>query len=322
MPPGLRLPTRRSCPGRPAPELPDHLEIGVLSLPGNRNELGKQLRKFREAANLRGSDLGQLLELSQGQISRVETGKRRISPEGVQQWLEATNADSEVIDQLVAAARRFDTEVTAWKEKFGPGWDIYQQSYAGVESAAKSIKAYQVSVIHGLLQTPGYSEFIQREIVGLSDEQVTAGLTAMRNRQRLLYEPETRLEVILTEQVLRHRFPGAAVMVEQLHRIAQLAALPTVNLAVIPTDNDMPLPYMTSFDLFSMPDDEPDLVIIELDTHEVREADPDRLATYERRHHALFTSAQTLTGQAAIDFVQEIAAEMTATIFPNASGQH
>lgn len=39
-------------------------------------------------------------------------------------------------------------------------------------------------------------------------------------------------------------------------------AMPTVNLAIIPDDTDMPLPYMTSFGLFEMPGDETDIAVI------------------------------------------------------------
>lgn len=287
-----------------------------MSLPGNRHELGQQLRELRTAAKMRGVDLAPLIGVTQGQLSKIENGKARISPDQVRNWGGHTNADAETIEQLVAQARQADTEVTAWKERFGAGWDDYQRSYGEVESAATGIFAYQVSVIHGLLQDPGYTEFVQREIVGLTDEQVTAGLTAMRNRQRLLYEPGTRFSVILAEHVLRHRFPGAAVMVQQLHRIAQLATLPTVDLAIIPTNNDMPLPYMVSFDLFTMPTDETDVVFIELDTQEIRETEPDRVAVYARRHKALREAKQTLTGKAAIDLVNRIADEMTDSIFP------
>lgn len=265
---------------------------------------------------MRGVDLAPLIGVTQGQLSKIENGKARISPDQVRTWGERTNADAETIERLVAQARQADTQVTAWKERFGAGWDNYQRSYGEVESAATGIFAYQVSVIHGLLQDPGYTEFIQREIVGLTDEQVTAGLTAIRNRQRLLYEPDTRFSVILAEHVLRHRFPGAAVMVQQLHRIAQLATLPTVDLTIIPTDTDIPLPYMVSFDLFTMPTDETDVVFIELDTQEIRETEPDRVDVYARRHKALREAKQTLTGKAAIDLVNRIADEMTASIFP------
>lgn len=285
-----------------------------MTHPGNRRALGQRLREFRTSASLRAVDLAELLGVSQGQLSKIENGKRRISPEQVRRWLEHTHADAGTIEQLVEQARQADTEVTAWKERFGAGWANYQKSYAELERIATEIHAYQVSVIHGLLQAPGYTEFIQREILKLTDEQVAAGLTAMRNRQRLLYEPGTHVDVILAEHVLRHRFPGAAVMVEQLHRVAQLASLPTVDLAVIPGNTDMPLPYMVSFDLFEMPDDETDVVVIELDTQEVRETEPGRVAVYARRHQALRQAA--LTGQAAIDLVLRIAEEVTASIFP------
>lgn len=284
-----------------------------MTSPSARYALGQRLRQLRSDAKLRGVDLAALLGITQGQLSKIENGKRRISLDQVRSWAEHTHADTETIEQLVAQAHQVDSEVTAWKERFQGGWDNYQKSYAEVERASTEIRAYQISAIHGLLQAPAYTEFIQREIVGLTDEQITAGLTAMRNRQHLLYEPTTRLSVILAEHVLRHRFPGAAVMIEQLHRIAQLAVLPSVDLAVIPTDTDMPLPYMVSFDLFTMPNDEPDVVFIELDTQEVRESEPSRVAVYARRHEALRNAA--LTGQAAIDFVLEIAREMTATLF-------
>lgn len=287
-----------------------------MSHPGNRHELGQQLRALRTAAKLRGVDLAPLIGVTQGQLSKIENGKARISPDQVRTWGEHTGADTQTIERLVEQARQADTQVTAWKERFGAGWDSYQRSYGEVEGAATGIFAYQVSVIHGLLQDPGYSEFIQRVILGLDDNQVAAGLAAMRNRQQLLYRPGTDFNVVLTEHVLRHRFPGAAVMVPQLRRIAQLATLPTVTLSIIPTDNDIPLPYMVSFDLFTAPADETDVVFIELDTQEIRETEPDRVAVYADRHKALREAEQTLKGQDAIDLVNRIADEMTASIFP------
>src|SRR5207302_9961524 len=132
----------------------------------------------------------------QGQISRIETGKRRISPEAVRRWLEITGASAESIDQLVEQAKRTDTEVTAWQDHFAGGWDRDQRSYAELEREATAICAHQVSVVHGLLTTPGYVEFILREIVKLPDDQIAAGITARMNRQRLLYSPTTRYSVI------------------------------------------------------------------------------------------------------------------------------
>lgn len=284
-----------------------------MSHSSQRHALSRKLAELRRAAKIHQSVLADAIGISQGQISKVENGKRRISPEFARLWAEQVGADAETTDSLVAQARQADTEVTAWDERFAAGWDSYQKSYAEMEATAVSIRAYQLSVIPGLLQAPSYTEFIQRTIVGLTEDRVDAGLTAMRNRQRLLYQPGTRFSPILAEQVLTHRFPGIAVMVEQLNWLAQLAALPSVDLAIIPADTDMPLPYMVSFDLFTMPDDDIDTVVIETDTQEIRETDPDRVAIYGRRHHDLRRHA--LAGPAALERVQQIASKLTAALF-------
>lgn len=286
-----------------------------MSQPTPRHTLGRQLADLRRAAKIRQDDVADAVGISQGHISKIENGKRRISPDDVRRWAEHVGAGTDVVERLVAQARQADIEVTAWGERFEAGWDGYQRSWAEIEAAAVSIRAYQVSVIPGLLQVPSYTEFIQRTVVGLLDEQVQAGLAAMRARQRLLYRPTTRFAPILAEHVLRHRLPGKAVMVEQLRWLVHSATLPSVDLAVIPTDTEMPLPYMVSFDLFTMPADEGDLALIETDTQEIRETDPDKVAVYARRYHALRSHA--LTGPSAIERVQQIADELTTALFAN-----
>lgn len=284
-----------------------------MSQPTPRRTLGRQLADLRRAAKIHQETLGGALGISQGHISKIETGKRRISPEDVRRWTEHVGADDVVVDRLVAQARQADIQVTAWSERFEAGWDTYQRDWAEIEAAASSIRAYQVSVIPGLLQVPSYSEFIRRTVVGQVDDEVEAGLAAMRARQRLLYRPTTRFAPIIAEHVLRHRFPGASVMVEQLRSLVQSATLPSVDLAIIPTDTDMPLPYMVSFDLLTLPGDEPDIALVETDTQEIRETNPDKVAVYAHRYDSLRSFA--LTGEAAVERVQQIADELTAALF-------
>lgn len=284
-----------------------------MTPPGTRRALGQRLRGFRTNADLRAVDLAELIGMSQGQLSKIENGKRRITPEQAQQWMQQCRADTTAVDEIAELARRADTDVTAWKERFATGWANDQRSYTDTEQNATCIRLYQVSVVPGLMQTSDYTEFILREIVGLDGDEIAAGLQARAQRQKLLYRPDTHISAVVAEHVLRHRFPGRAVMIEQLHRLVQLAALPTVDLAVIPTDTDMPLPYMTSFDLLELPNDDGDVVQVELDTGEVAETEPNRVATYKRRHEAL--RSYSLTGQDAITLVQRVADENTAALF-------
>lgn len=277
-----------------------------------RRALGQRLRELRKAASLRAVDLAELMGISQSQISKMENGKRRVSPEQARVWAVHTGGDA---DQLAQEAVDADTDLTSWQVRFADGWARDQRTYVELERAALSVRAYQVSMVHGLLQTPAYTEFMLREMIGLADDQVAAGVSARMTRQRLLYEPSTRFSVILAEHVLRHRFAGLAVMIEQLHRIAQVAELPSVDLAVIPVDTAMPLPYMTSFNLYEMADDEM-ILLVELDIGEVRDTSPDRVEMMADRHAALRAAA--LTGQAAVDLVRHIATEATASLFKDA----
>lgn len=284
-----------------------------MTPPGTRRVLGQRLREFRTDANLRAVDLAELIGMSQGQLSKIENGRRRISPEQVRAFLQQCRAPAAALDEVAELARRADTDVTAWQDRFAAGWANDQRAYTDTEQDATCIRLYQVSVVPGLLQTSDYTEFILREIVGLHGDEIATSLQARANRQKLLYRPETHVSAIIAEHVLRHRFPGRAVMIEQLHRLVQLAALPTVDLAVIPTDTDMPLPYMVSFDLLELPDDDGDIVQVELDTGEVIEREPHRVSTYKRRHEAL--RSYSLTDQDATALIQRIADENTTALF-------
>lgn len=254
-----------------------------------------------------------MLGISQGQLSRIENGQRRASGEIVRAWLEHTDEQPEVIDHLVAQVELADREIADWKKRFRQGWDTDQRSYEDLERDATAICSYQVSVVPGLLQSPAYTEFLLRHVVQLGDDEVEPGVAARSRRQRLLYQPGTKLTAVIAEHVLRHRgIGGPTVLVEQLHRIGQLATLPTVDLAIIPTDTNMPWPYMVSFDLYEFPDDDA-LVLIEFDTGELRESQPYRIEQYRRRFAALRAAAQT--GSDALDLLQQITTEITKEAF-------
>lgn len=291
----------------------------MLTPPGTRRALGQRLRTARTSAELRAVDLAELIGMSQGQISKVENGKRRITPAQADHWATQCDADAATVSEVRDLAQRADTDVTAWADRFAAGWDTDQRSYAEMEQDALSIRLYQVSVVPGLLQTADYTDFILRQIVGLDREQIAAGLQARAERQKLLYQPGTHVSAVIAEHVLRHRFAGRAVMIEQLHRLVQLASLPTVDIAVIPTETDMPLPYMVSFDLLELDDNDGDVVQVELDTGEVVEREPGRVATYQQRHAALHSHA--LTGADATALVQRIADEHADNLFPGERSQ-
>lgn len=285
-----------------------------MTQPTARRTLGQRLKQARKSALLRSVDLARDLGISQGQLSRIENGQRRASEDLVRSWLERAGEATAVIDDLVSQVELADREITDWKKRFSGGWAADQRRYEDLESDASAIGAYQVSVVPGLLQTPAYTDFLLRHVVQLDDKDVATGVAARSRRQRLFYESGTEFSAVVAEQVLRHRgFGGPAVMVEQLHRIAKLAAdVPAMDLAIIPIDTDMPLPYMVSFDLYELADDDA-LVLIEFDTGEIRESEPHRIQHYRQRLDDLRSAARS--GDEALRLLERITTDLASVPF-------
>lgn len=279
-----------------------------------REKLGERLRACRKAAGVTGTELAGRLGVSQSTISKIETGKTRAPQDLVRQWLEHTAVDDEVRTELMELAEN-STEISDWQQLHGRGWEAHQKRYSELERSAAGILVFQNAVVPGLLQTAAYTSFLLGTVVGLPPEEVGVGVTSRLARQSVLYEPTTRLRVVVTEAVLRHRLGGPAVMAEQLHRLAELSRLPTVELGIIPIDTGMSSRYGPSFDLYDDLDGTGEsLVVVELESGEVREDDPDRVAPYRRRHDIYWSAA--LTGASATDYLERLARQMTDSIFP------
>jgi transcriptional regulator with XRE-family HTH domain len=193
------------------------------------------------------------LGCNQSRISRIETGQTRISPEEVRQWLEAAGAPADTYSPLLELAERAEVEIVSWTDLHAHGWAAHQNDYGAIEREASRILIWQPSVIPGLLQSGAYVRHFLTNVRHLAERQVAEGVAARLNRQDVLYQPGTRLEVVVAEHVLRHQFGGAKVMAEQLNRVASLAWLPTVDLAVLPSDTDMAEVYVPSVVIYLAP---------------------------------------------------------------------
>jgi transcriptional regulator with XRE-family HTH domain len=276
---------------------------------GARADLGERLRQYRDATGMSGHDMGGKLGCGQSRISRIEAGKTRISPEQVRQWLDATGAPADAYDQLLELAERAETEIVSWNDAHSNGWAAHQNDYGAIEREASRIFIWQPSMVPGLFQSGAVVRHFLAKIRKLPERQVAEGVAARLDRQDVLYQPDTHLEVVIAEHVLRQRFGGTKVMVEQLHRIASLARLPSVDLAILPSDTDMEETYEPSAVIYLAPhEDANDLAVVELATSVVRESKPDNV----QRYINLFRTyqANSLRDAEAIGFVERIAKEM------------
>jgi transcriptional regulator with XRE-family HTH domain len=280
-------------------------------VPSARALLGDALRQARTKAGIAQPELARQLGVSQPMVSRIEHGHRAPSREQVTRWLDITQAPGDsrgVALELFAAAADEHTTVTEWSDLQQAGWTQHQERYRDLAGEATLIRIYQSAMVPGILQTPDYVAYLMRHVLAVPETEFAAATEARLRRQEILYAPGSHLEVVLAEAALRQPFGGRALMASQLDRLAALAHLPSIDVAVLPVDTDMPDVHTAAFWLYEMPQPSESEVLIELLLGEVRETDPARVSRYRTAFHLY--RQHSLAGEAAIKMIQRIAREM------------
>ena len=227
--------------------------------------LGMELRVLREAAGLSSQQAAEELGCSQSKISRVETSKSPVSVRDVRDLLGLYGVtDEEQRERLLGLAR--DSRQRGWWAEFGSWLPSGFDTYAGMEAATASVRAYQAQLVHGLLQTEDYARALLRALrVEDTRESVEKLVEFRMARQAQLTRAESplRLWVIFEEEVLKRPVGGPAVMQAQLQRILEAAEEPTITIQVLPTARGAHAGLDGSFSVFEFPDPgDPDVAYV------------------------------------------------------------
>jgi len=218
--------------------------------------LGMELRALREAAGLNSLQAAEELGCSQSKISRVETGKSPVSIRDVRDLLALYGVtDEQQRERLLSLAR--ESRQRGWWAEFGSWLPSGFDTYAGMEAAAASVRAYQAQLVHGLLQTEDYAKAVLRALRPEDTRETVEKLVQFRmTRQTQLTRAENplRLWVIFEEEVLRRPVGGLAVMQAQLQHLLEAAEEPTITIQVLPTARGAHAGLDGSFSLFEFPE--------------------------------------------------------------------
>ncbi|MEV5985857.1 helix-turn-helix transcriptional regulator [Streptomyces sp. NPDC052051] len=200
-----------------------------------RRRLGQELRKLRELKGMTAEEVAERLLVSQSKISRLENGRRSISPRDVRDLCGVYEVeDQRVVDSLMEMARA--SRQQGWWHAFG---DIPYSVYIGLETDAESLRVYEPQIVTGLLQTPAYAEaLIQGALPETSPADIDKRVKVrMRRQDRVTDEKNPlRLWVVLDEAALRRIVGDRSVMREQLEYLADMSRLPHVTVQVLPFD--------------------------------------------------------------------------------------
>ncbi|MFD0856581.1 helix-turn-helix domain-containing protein [Actinomadura adrarensis] len=178
---------------------------------------GKQLRRMREAKQIKQETIAHLTQMSGAQVSRIEAGKRR-----------ATRRFVEIVDDHLGAGGAL---LDLWEEldKDGspvPAWFDWPQ----IESDAGELETWQPLVVPGLLQIEGYARaFLE------TDEAVAARIA----RQDIITRADPApvdFVALLGEAVLEYQVGSPEVMREQLEHLLALSERPNITIQLVRND--------------------------------------------------------------------------------------
>ena len=140
----------------------------------------------------------------------------------------------------------------AYDDVLPSGFDIF----VGLEAETAGIRSYEISVVHGLLQTADYARAVIRETFPrYTAEQIDRLVDLRMARQgRLDDDPPLELWAILDEAVIRRTVGGAAVMRRQLTHLLAEAGRPGVTLQVLPFSSGAHAAHGGPFSILEFPD--------------------------------------------------------------------
>lgn len=201
-----------------------------------RRQLGRYLRDLREGAQITVAAAAKALDWSTPRIWRYESGQVPMSQTDVEAMCRLYDAPAETTDLLKALAR--ETKSKGWWHAYERALPEWFRLYVGLESAAERIRKYADNVVPGLLQTVEYmNEIIAVDVpeLGPEDRQTTAVVRSQR--QALLSRalpPAPRLDVILSEAVIRRPLRDRTAMARQLDHLIMAGKRHNVTVRVVP----------------------------------------------------------------------------------------
>ena len=289
-------------PGPSQEEFP--VEATVL-----RMLLGAQLRRLREAAGISAEKAGYSIRGSRSKISRMETGRVGLKVRDVEDLLTLYGvADERERAKVITLARR--SREPEWWAQYNDILPDWFETYLGLESAATSIRTFEMQFVPGLLQTEGYA----RAVTTLghqtaSPEEIERRVGLRLGRQELLSRTQPpRIWAVMDEAVLRRPIGGSPVMRAQLRRLTEAARLPHVTLQVVPFARGGHAGASGSFSILRFEErDLPDVVYIEQLTSAVY---LDQRADVEHYLEVVDQlSGEALTPAETMRFIEQVARE-------------
>ena len=271
--------------------------------------LGAQLRRLRETAGISAEAAGYDIRASRSKISRMETGRVGLKVRDVEDLLTLYGVTGEQQRAKVVALAR-QSRAPQWWAKYNDILPDWFETYLGLESAATSIRSFEMQFVPGLFQTEDYARAVTRlgHQTALVDE-IERRVGLRLKRQELLARAQPpRIWAVMDEAVLRRPVGGIAVMRAQLRHLVEAARMPTVTLQAVPFARGGHAGASGSFSILRFEErDLPDVIYIEQLTSAVYLDQRPDIEHYLEVVDQL--SGEALTPAATVRFIEQVARE-------------
>ena len=136
--------------------LPPNNTSGSSNVHEARNALGKRLRELRSSAGLNGRQLAESLSWPPSKVSKLENGHQTPTDDDIRGWTAVTNCERDT-EALLASLHTLEVQHAEWQRILRTGLKPHQQELIEWDQRTRLFRAFEVTVIPGLLQTAEYA---------------------------------------------------------------------------------------------------------------------------------------------------------------------
>lgn len=200
-----------------------------------RRRLRMELRKARETAGLKQTDVAREMDWSPSKLIRIESGQVSISTNDLRALLTHYQVkDTRRVGSLLELAKA--SRGSSFYDQYTPFLKPGFRDYLAYEAAASVIRQYDPVLISGLLQTEEYARTVLQFSAGQDEQGVERAWAVRQHRQEVhdRDDPPEMIQVIDEAAIRRQVGRSARTMVRQLERLKEYAAGPHIALRVLP----------------------------------------------------------------------------------------
>ncbi|MGC9501812.1 helix-turn-helix domain-containing protein [Streptomyces sp. WG7] len=238
-----------------------------------RRQLAARLKELQDDSGKTLAEVGAIIEVNQGSLSRIMNGDRGTTPVLVKALLDCYGVtDPGVREDVLDLVRADQAQKQKWWRKYSAVINTTQYGgYLELEQSATTLRSYEPLLVPGLLQTPEYArQVITAMRVDLDAKQIQDLVDVRMKRQSLLVRDDApKLWAVIDEAAFRRIESKPAVLKKQLGHLLDVEPRTNITLQLLPFDAGFHPGLYGSFMLMSFPEPNPNVVWVENLTNSV-----------------------------------------------------